>query len=318
MGCSVSFRNNLVGHHFKHTSICKAQMKKLTCVFWWQELSLPVHTPCTTVYMQIELNYITVPVRNWHHTAHCRLLAKCHPTYRLEFLFIFSFMSIGTFTRNPGMDTSWIHTVTNTELSFMRVIQLLSIKRHVAFLASPSHFPRLNILLLPLKSPTQLTVLKEEKCLHNIDICNAHLLRRLAWYGCQVLEISWKSLMNSIGRVNYSRHAEIKIHSSPRNSEFRGILSHFVVFSAKTSLDFPVFSRKTDSKLFYKHRQQAWWSAVFIVRAQSFSLRVIGNPNTFCIRRLVCMQNFLFATSRWKAHTAIFPCMPCLSAWYLK
>jgi len=65
-------------------------------------------------------------------------------TYRLQFLFIFSFMSICTFTRNPGMDTSWIHSVANTKLSFMSVIQLLSIKRHVAFFASPSHFPRLK------------------------------------------------------------------------------------------------------------------------------------------------------------------------------
>lgn len=99
-------------------------------------------------------------------------------------------------------------------------------------------------MLLPVKSPTQLIVVKEEKCLHNIDICNAHLLRSLAWYGCQVLEISWKSLINSIGTVNYSWHVEIKIHSSPRNSESNGILSHFVVFSGKTNLDLPVFSTR--------------------------------------------------------------------------
>lgn len=51
-------------------------------------------------------------------------------------------------------------------------------------------------------------------------------------------------MINSIGTVNYSRHVEIKIHSSPRNSESNGILSHFVVFSGKTNLDLPVFSTR--------------------------------------------------------------------------
>jgi len=68
-------------------------------------------------------------------------------TYRLEFLFIFSFLSISTFTRNPWMDASWIHSIANTKLSLMSVIQLLSVKRHVAFLASPSHFPRLHSVI---------------------------------------------------------------------------------------------------------------------------------------------------------------------------
>lgn len=197
----------------------------MSSIFTWPE------TTCTCTYL-----YSVWPARSWQH-YNCTVgsLLNVSFPYRLQFLFIFSFMSISTFTRYPGMDTSWIYCVTNTKLSFMSVIQLLSVKRHVAFLASPSHFPRLNNVIACKKS-------------YPADSCEGRSVSITLTYAmliiCQVLEISWKSLINSIGTVNYSRHVEIKIHSSPRNSESNGILSHFVVFSGKTNLDLPVFSTR--------------------------------------------------------------------------